>query len=154
MGDQDLTGGPGSGEQERFAKGKSRPGGSARGGQRQGRRVGYSANGRIPGGKGDAGTAARQPRPAQRASPVDGPPDLMASARNADRLAALRRTALLETPAEVSYDRLTQLGCKLLATPAALVALGDADRLFLKSACGLEELEESLRGGRELPLRR
>lgn len=38
----------------------------------------------------------------------------MASARNADRLEALRRTALLDTPAEVSYDRLTQLAHRQL----------------------------------------
>jgi signal transduction histidine kinase/putative methionine-R-sulfoxide reductase with GAF domain len=151
MRDQHLTGEPRSDEQELLAKGKSRPRDSARSGQRQGRRARPSANGRVPGGKDDAGTAARHPRAATRASSADGPPDLMASARNADRLEALRRTALLDTPAEVSYDRLTQLGCKFLATPAALVTLVDADRLFLKSACGLEE---SLRGGRELPLRR
>jgi signal transduction histidine kinase/putative methionine-R-sulfoxide reductase with GAF domain len=154
MRDQDLTGEPRSDEQELLAQGKSRPRDSARSGQRQGRRARPSASGRVPGGKDDAGTAARHPRDATLASATDVPPDIMASARNADRLEALRRTALLDTPAEVSYDRLTQLGCKLLATPAALVTLVDADRLFLKSACGLEELEESLRGVRELPLHR
>jgi len=154
MRDQHLTGEPRSDEQELLAQGKSRPRDSARSGQRQGRCARPSASGRVPGGKDDAGTAARHPRDATPASATDVPPDIMASARNADRLEALRRTALLDTPAEVSYDRLTQLGCKLLATPAALVTLVDADRLFLKSACGLEELEESLRGVRELPLHR
>src|SRR5262249_29895252 len=78
----------------------------------------------------------------------DGAPDLVASRHNPTRLAALRHTALLDTPAEASYDRLTQLSRKVLPAPAPWIPLRDADRLYLKSVCGLED---ALAGARELP---
>jgi signal transduction histidine kinase len=58
---------------------------------------------------------------------------------DAGRLDALRRTGLLDTPAEEEFDRLTRLVCRLLGVPAALVSLVEADRQFLKSAIGLPE---------------
>jgi two-component system cell cycle sensor histidine kinase/response regulator CckA len=54
-----------------------------------------------------------------------------------ERLAALRRAELLDTPPEAQFDRLTQLAAQLLHVPVAVVALIDADREFLKSAVGL-----------------
>ena len=56
-----------------------------------------------------------------------------------DRLAALRRSALLDTPAEAAFDRLTRLASTILQAPVALVALLDADRQFFKSCIGLPE---------------
>ncbi len=53
------------------------------------------------------------------------------------RLAALRKTALLDTPTEEAFDRLTRLAVRLLGAPVALVSLVDADRQFFKSAVGL-----------------
>ena len=55
------------------------------------------------------------------------------------RLAALRRVALLDTPAEAAFDRLTRLAATILGAPVALVTLVDADRQFFKSAVGLPE---------------
>lgn len=55
------------------------------------------------------------------------------------RLAALRRTGLLDTPPEETFDRLTRLVCRLLGVPVALVSLVDADRQFFKSVVGLPE---------------
>jgi len=56
-----------------------------------------------------------------------------------DRLAALRRTALLGTPVEEGFDRLTRMAARLLGTPVSLIALVADDHQFFKSAVGLPE---------------
>lgn len=56
-----------------------------------------------------------------------------------ERLAALRRAELLDTPPEEIFDRLTQLASELLRVPVAVVSLVDANREFFKSARGLPE---------------
>ncbi|MDQ3701397.1 MAG: GAF domain-containing protein, partial [Chloroflexota bacterium] len=55
------------------------------------------------------------------------------------RLAALRRLALLDTPPEPAFDRLTRLATKVVGAPVALVSLVEVDRQFFKSQVGLEE---------------
>lgn len=66
------------------------------------------------------------------------------------RLEALRAVALLDTPAEEAFDRLSRLAARLLDVPIALVSLVDADRQFFKSCIGLEA--EPFRTDRETPL--
>jgi two-component system, cell cycle sensor histidine kinase and response regulator CckA len=56
-----------------------------------------------------------------------------------DRLAALRQTALLDTPPEEGFDRLTRMAARLLGASTSLIALVAADRQFFKSAIGLPE---------------
>ena len=56
-----------------------------------------------------------------------------------DRLAALRRTALLDTPVEEGFDRLTRMAARLLGTPVSLISLVADDHQFFKSAVGLPE---------------
>ncbi|MEP7226786.1 MAG: PAS domain S-box protein [Gemmatimonadales bacterium] len=56
-----------------------------------------------------------------------------------DRLAALRRTALLDTPPEEAFDRLTRMAARLLGTPVSLISLVAEDHQFFKSAIGLPE---------------
>ena len=53
------------------------------------------------------------------------------------RLEALRRTSLLDTPPEETFDRLTRLATAVLHVPVALVSLVDGKRSFIKSFCGL-----------------
>jgi diguanylate cyclase (GGDEF)-like protein/PAS domain S-box-containing protein len=65
------------------------------------------------------------------------------------RLAALHRLALLDSPAEAAFDRLTRLAASILHTPIALVSLLDSDRQFFKSCIGLPEPWAS---ARETPL--
>ncbi len=65
-----------------------------------------------------------------------GPPAIV---RNAARLTALRHTALLDSPAEEAFDRLTRLVTKILHVPTALVSLIDEDRQYFKSCIGLPE---------------
>ena len=56
-----------------------------------------------------------------------------------DRLAALRRTTLLDTPPEEEFDRLTRMAARLLGTPISLISLVADDHQFFKSAIGLPE---------------
>ncbi|MDQ3207906.1 MAG: PAS domain-containing protein [Gemmatimonadota bacterium] len=56
-----------------------------------------------------------------------------------DRLAALRRTDLLDTPPEEAFDRLTRMASRLLGTPVSLISLVADDHQFFKSATGLPE---------------
>ncbi len=61
------------------------------------------------------------------------------SLRDPARLAALRRLAVMDTPAEEAFDRLTRLATRILGVPVSLVSLVDDDRQFFKSAHGLPE---------------
>ncbi|UFS70932.1 ATP-binding protein [Geomonas sp. RF6] len=65
--------------------------------------------------------------------------DLSSHVADPERLAALRSVALLDTPTEEAFDRLTQLAARFLDAPVALVSLIDADRQFFKSCLGLPE---------------
>jgi PAS domain S-box-containing protein len=56
-----------------------------------------------------------------------------------DRLAAVRKTNLLDTPAEAAFDRVARLAARLLEVPIALVPLIEADRQFFKACVGLPE---------------
>jgi len=56
-----------------------------------------------------------------------------------ERLAALHRTELLDSPAQENFDRLTRLTSTVLNVPVALVSLVDSDRQFFKSCLGLAQ---------------
>jgi GAF domain-containing protein len=58
-----------------------------------------------------------------------------------DRLAALRRLTLLDTPATESFDRVTRACARMLQTPIVLVSLVDEHRQWFKSRFGLEATE-------------
>ncbi len=90
--------------------------------------------------------------PTVRAEPaaVDGSTD--AASLSPARLAAVRALeveALLDSPPEEAFDRLTRIASSVLGVPVALVSLVDADRQFFKSAVGLPEPWAS---ARETPL--
>src|SRR4051794_5706268 len=70
---------------------------------------------------------------------------LTAALADVQRLRSLERTALLDTPAERTFDRLTALVCRELGVPVSLVSLITADRQFFKSECGLPEPYGELR---------
>jgi PAS domain S-box-containing protein len=78
-----------------------------------------------------------------------GQEGLSATLRHPARLAALHSLALLDTPAEQAFDRLTRLAAKILRAPVALLSLVDGDRSFFKSSVGLPELWTARR---EMPL--
>jgi diguanylate cyclase (GGDEF)-like protein/PAS domain S-box-containing protein len=56
-----------------------------------------------------------------------------------ERLAALERSGLLDSPEEAAFDRLTRLASRLLGTPVSLISLVSADRQFFKSRHGLAD---------------
>jgi PAS domain S-box-containing protein len=55
------------------------------------------------------------------------------------RLAAVRHTHLLDTPAEDAFDRVARMAARLLDVPIALVPLIEDDRQFFKACVGLPE---------------
>ena len=63
--------------------------------------------------------------------------DVLAAVRDPQRLAALRRQVLLDTPPSETFDRLTRLAARVLDAPVALLTLVDEDRQFFKSSVGL-----------------
>src|SRR5918997_1608571 len=56
------------------------------------------------------------------------------------RLAALRDSALLDSPPDEAFDRLTRLVTKVLHVPVALVSLVADDHQYFKSCVGPPEL--------------
>ncbi|MEA5624241.1 GAF domain-containing protein [Nostoc sp. UHCC 0251] len=62
-------------------------------------------------------------------------------ANEVERLEALRQYNILDTPAEVAFDRITSLAARLFNMPTALVSLVDESRGWFKSAYGLDMRE-------------
>ena len=54
-----------------------------------------------------------------------------------ERLAALHRSALLDTVPEERFDRYTRMACRIFRVPIALVSLVDQNRQWFKSCQGL-----------------
>lgn len=61
------------------------------------------------------------------------------------RLAAVRRTGLLDTGPEEAFDRLTRLAATLLGTPYAFVTVVDETRSFWKSCIGVSSTDPAER---------
>jgi PAS domain S-box-containing protein len=57
-------------------------------------------------------------------------------ANEAERLAALYRFQILDTPPEAAFDRITQLAARLFKMPIALISLVDESRAWFKSCVG------------------
>ncbi|MDQ2664753.1 MAG: ATP-binding protein [Gemmatimonadota bacterium] len=70
---------------------------------------------------------------------VSSSPEIEAVLRDADRLAAVRATGLLDSEIEAAFDRLTQLAVELVGVAASFISLVDESRDFYKSACGFGE---------------
>lgn len=59
-----------------------------------------------------------------------------------ERLKALKRYDILDTPADGNFDRLTSLASKMFNMPIAIISLVDHDRIWFKSHHGLEGVEQ------------
>src|SRR5438552_19081448 len=55
-----------------------------------------------------------------------------------ERLKALRRYSILDTPSDGSFDHITALAAELFRVPIALISLVDRDRIWFKSRHGLD----------------
>lgn len=67
------------------------------------------------------------------AGPVDS------GVEGVERLAALRRSGLMDSAPEPAFDRLTRLAARFLRAPTSLVTFVEKDRQFFKSSFGLSE---------------
>jgi len=63
-------------------------------------------------------------------------------ANESERLAALRRFDVLDTPRDGAFDRITRLASEILEMPISIVSLVDYDRIWFKSTHGLDGVEE------------
>jgi sigma-B regulation protein RsbU (phosphoserine phosphatase) len=61
--------------------------------------------------------------------------------RERDRLAAVRRYEVLDTPPDGAFDRITRLAAGVFGVPIAIVSIVDEDRIWFKSAHGLDLTE-------------
>jgi sigma-B regulation protein RsbU (phosphoserine phosphatase) len=68
--------------------------------------------------------------------------DLSHPADEADRLAAVLRYEILDTPPDGAFDRITALAARLLGTPISIVSVVDTDRIWFKSRHGLPDVEQ------------
>ena len=59
----------------------------------------------------------------------------------ADRLAALKRYDILDTPPEAAFDHVTALAADLFKAPIAIISFLDGGRLWFKSHHGLDATE-------------
>ena len=56
----------------------------------------------------------------------------------AERLAAVRRYDVLDTPADGTFDRITALAASMFDVPVALVSIVDEDRIWFKAGHGVD----------------
>jgi signal transduction histidine kinase len=55
-----------------------------------------------------------------------------------ERIKALNRYDILDTPPDGSFDRITRLAANMLKVPVAIVSLVDTDRIWFKSKYGID----------------
>ncbi|AFZ20020.1 ATP-binding response regulator [Allocoleopsis franciscana] len=60
------------------------------------------------------------------------------SQKETERLNALRRYEILDTPPDGAFDRITSIAARLFKVPIAIVSLVDSDRIWFKSHHGLD----------------
>lgn len=64
--------------------------------------------------------------------------DLDTATLEEERIKALKRYSILDTPPDGSFDKLTKLAASLLKVPIAIVSLVDTDRIWFKSKYGID----------------
>ncbi|MBP5972279.1 PAS domain-containing protein [Brasilonema sp. CT11] len=79
--------------------------------------------------------------------PEDSLPKLRLAITDTNRLAALSRYDILDTPPEAGFDDLTQLAAQICQTPVALITFVDANRQWFKSSFGVQMTESPLSVG-------
>ncbi|MFV0294781.1 MAG: diguanylate cyclase domain-containing protein [Hyphomicrobiaceae bacterium] len=63
-----------------------------------------------------------------------------------DRISELRRYHILDTPPDGAFDDIARLASQFFDAPIAIISLVDEDRVWFKSACGLEGVHQIERG--------
>ena len=67
---------------------------------------------------------------------------MKAEINEAERLKALKRYDILDTPVDGNFDRLTFLAAKMFNMPIAIISLVDHARIWFKSHHGLEGVQQ------------
>src|SRR5581483_1381420 len=70
------------------------------------------------------------------------PAEELIPANESERLAALRRFDVLDTPRDGAFDRITRLASEMLEMPISIVSLVDHDRIWFKSTHGLDGVDQ------------
>jgi signal transduction histidine kinase len=65
---------------------------------------------------------------------------------DAERLQALYRYEIIDTPPEGAFNRVAEMAAKIFNVPVALVSLVDKERVFFKASVGMPGLKETERG--------
>jgi signal transduction histidine kinase len=63
---------------------------------------------------------------------------IMSATTELERINALRRYHILDTPPDGAFDRITSLAARILNVPISIVSLVDTDRIWFKSHHGLD----------------
>ncbi len=63
---------------------------------------------------------------------------LLLPENEADRLAAVRRYDVLDTPPDGAFDRITALAARLFDVPISIISIVDHDRIWFKSHHGID----------------
>jgi signal transduction histidine kinase/CheY-like chemotaxis protein/HPt (histidine-containing phosphotransfer) domain-containing protein len=80
-----------------------------------------------------------------RASTVTAVKDSLIPHDEAERIDAVRRYGILDTPPDSAFDRITALAARLFDVPIAIVSIVDTDRIWFKSNHGLPDVSETPR---------
>ncbi|AME25500.1 GAF domain-containing protein [Caballeronia sordidicola] len=83
--------------------------------------------------QGEPGASNRVPALSERMRGYPVPPD------ENERLKALNRTGLVDTPLEPAFDKIVQMAANVLQTPVCLMSLLTHDRQWFKAQVGLTE---------------
>lgn len=65
---------------------------------------------------------------------------------DSERLSALERYRIMDTPSEASFDNIAKLCTKIFDVPISLISLVDAERVFFKANVGMGKAREADRG--------
>lgn len=65
---------------------------------------------------------------------------------DAERVAAVKRYQILDTPREHAYDNIARLATQIFNVPVSLISIVDTDRVFFKAHIGIGEVNEASRG--------
>ncbi|MET0590442.1 MAG: protein kinase [Naasia sp.] len=68
-------------------------------------------------------------------------PNEAGTASEPDRVSAVRRYGVLDTPPDEAFDRITRLASRMLDSPISFVSIVDSDRVFHKSRLGVDIAE-------------
>ena len=68
--------------------------------------------------------------------------DSLISSDEKERLAAVRRYEVLDTPRDGAFDRITRIASLVLEMPISIVSIVDHDRIWFKSTQGLDGVDQ------------